>query len=65
MHNMTILSYNGYYTDKTVYQNYNEEHYNLLIPNKKQESHQNDCLRRKSQRKRTTTNIMDSANTTW
>jgi len=51
MHNITVLADYGYYTDKTIYQNYNEEHYDLIIPNKKQASHQNDCLRRKSQRK--------------
>ena len=51
MHNITVLADNGYCTDKTIYQNYDEEHYDLIIPNKKQASHQNDCLRRKSQRK--------------
>lgn len=51
MHNITVLTDNGYYTDKTVYQNYDEEHYNLIIPNKKQASHQNDCLRRKKSEK--------------
>lgn len=27
MHNISILSDNGYYTDKAIYQNYNEEQY--------------------------------------
>lgn len=51
MHNMDILADNGYYTDEAIYQNYNEEQYSIIIPNRKQASQQKDCLRRKSQRK--------------
>lgn len=54
MHNTTVLADYGYYTNKAIHQNYNEEQYNIIIPNKQQASHQNDCLRRKSQRKQNT-----------
>ncbi|AWX33484.1 hypothetical protein AW729_10450 [Methanosphaera sp. BMS] len=51
IHNMDILADNGYYKDEIVHKNYEEEHYNILMPNRQQASKQKDCLRRKSQRK--------------
>ena len=51
MHNTDVLADNGYYTNETIYQNYNEEHYSIIIPNKKQASQQKDKLKRKTQRK--------------
>ena len=51
MHNTDILADNGYYTNETIYKNYNEEHYSLIIPNKKQATQQKDKLKRKTQRK--------------
>lgn len=51
MHNTDVLADNGYYTNEIIYQNYNEEHYSIIIPNKKQASQQKDKLKRKTQRK--------------
>ena len=35
MHNTDILADNEYYTNETIYKNYNKKHYSLIIPNKK------------------------------
>ena len=36
MHNMDILADYGYYKNQTIQQNYTEEQYHLIIPNKQQ-----------------------------
>ena len=35
MHNTDILADNEYYTNETIYKNYNKKHYSLIIPHKK------------------------------
>ena len=51
MQNMDILADNGYYTNKTVHEIYDEGQYHIIMPNKEQAGKQKDCLRRNSQRK--------------
>ena len=49
--NTDILADNGYYTNQTIHDLYDEGKYSILIPNKQQATQQKDCLKRKSQRK--------------
>ena len=51
MTKLDILADNGYYTNETINNIYDEGKYSIIMPNKEQAGHQKDCLRRKSQRK--------------
>jgi len=51
MQNLDILADNGYYTNQTVHDIYEEEKYSILMPNREQAGKQKDCIRLHSQRK--------------
>lgn len=51
MQNMDILADNGYYTNQTVHEIYDEGKYSIIMPNREQAGKQKDYLRRNSQRK--------------